>query len=196
MSYHLGANPGPGPTGPQPHDVPPNRRPLWAAAAAVVLVAALVTSAAAGGLRDDDPETASTDTTDDDESKETTTSSTSGDDTTTTGVDIGDVLGTELSIGNPHEPLPGHDWSPEVRDRFVSDCEADNASLQPTFETAGISLTDFCGCIYDEVSQSGLDFEVFEAHWEEPDPDSPARDALNQAGNGTCAAEVLGGLGG
>jgi hypothetical protein len=91
----------------------------------------------------------------------------------------GTVDPTGSGSGTTPAPLPGDDWNPDARTRFVEDCAS-----SPTAQMAGTpaEVEALCGCVYDDMSTS-TDFDEFNAQYSSPDfdPSSPIGQALTAA---------------
>jgi hypothetical protein len=169
----------------------------WLVAAAASLVAV---AAVAGLLLTRDDEQAGDDPTPPGGSGQaTTTLGTDPSGGTTTTVDpLGGILeGADLEDidlvpdDEPLEPLPGDDWNPDARVRFVEDCQP---SVAATASITGADPASLCGCAYDEISTSGVSFSDFNEQWaaEDIDTTSPAAQAMQSAFLG-CATAAAGG---
>jgi molecular chaperone DnaK len=167
-------------------------RGMWLVAGVAALVVSLAASTQIDGLQAEDAAAK------DDRDRETTTTTTGSDGD---GDDGGETTTstTEASSGSGEvaEPLPA--WGPEARDQFVEVCVNTDmmetaADIIASMDPGGATVDDLCGCMYEDISTSGVDIGTFNEAWtsedvRQLDPSHPGRSAMEQAAT-SCAAQA------
>lgn len=164
---------------------------LVAGFAASTQINSLQAEDAAARTEDRDQKTTPT-TGDDDSGTPTTADESDGaDDPTTTS-------GSTSTGGEGLDALPGDDWGPAAQAQFLEDCVAEGAmGLGTSLGLTTATPEEICGCIYDEVSASGIDLDEFNEGWIDPTfEDRPVGDPTRQvltSATTTCAMQVAAG---
>jgi hypothetical protein len=170
---------GAGPSNPQ------NRTWLIAGAAAIIaLIAVALILSTQGGNDDPNQGADPTDQSTPDGSDDSTPPDDDG--------DTGDLGGLgDLGVG-ALEALPGDDWGDAAQAQFVEDCSTVFATAAEQIGGATFDTGAVCGCMYDDISASGVSLADFNAMWtgENSDLSGAAFDAYSSAAN-TCAIEGI-----
>lgn len=182
-----------GPDLPDPTHASPGTFRLWMVAGLVVLVAGFAATTQIDGLQAEDTTTA-----DEDKTTSTTEDGSEGGGTSDT-TDTTDGSTTTTASGSEEgeglAPLPGNDWGPAAQEQFIVDCvSADSLNLGSLLGLTTATPEEICGCLYDEVSTSGIGLDAFNEGWTDPTfEDRPADDPAKQvimAASTTCAMQV------